>query len=129
MLRVILNSIVKRPPDRRREGRTGGISGSISISGRLYPLKDLSSRGFAVRGYRGELCPGDRVPLSLSLGRPGKGFDFVCQALVVRVERSRGELAGVFADLDAETREAIAAYVDVPPVPAYGEPAQALHSD
>ena len=129
MLRVILNSIVKRPPDRRRDGRAAGISGSVSLSGKLYHLKDLSSRGFAIRGYRGELCPGDRVPLSLSLGRSGEGLDFACQAVIVRVERGRGELAGVFADLDGETREAISDYIDVLPLPDYAEPPRAMHSD
>ncbi len=129
MLREIINSFVKRPPDRRREHRDRSITGSVSIGGRCYPLKDLTTRGFAVRAYRDEHCPGDRMPISLSLGRPADGLDFVCQAVVIRVDRAKGELAGVFADLDRAARDGIAEHIDGPPPPAYTDPAEALASD
>lgn len=93
--------------DRRLEPRGTRIDGRISLGGRHYPLKDWSRRGFSAVGVGAEHYPGDKVALSVEVDLGGEALSFDCSAVVVWVDRERGELAGVFIDLDRCVQEKI----------------------
>ncbi len=96
----------------RREGREFGITGEITINGSSYQLDNWSSSGFALADYKGPLIRGDHVEVEFKLQLDGGTIEFDCKSIIVRVDEVKRVLAGVFVEMDTDTRVIIANYFD-----------------
>lgn len=94
--------------EQRRETRLEALRGSVEIDGRFYPVKDWSVNGFLITSYSAPQVKGDRLNIKFTLPLPQGKLEFECEAIAVRVDEERNELAAVFVKLDGETRLAIA---------------------
>ncbi|WP_419904316.1 hypothetical protein [Kiloniella sp.] len=96
----------------RREGREFGVTGEIAINGTHYKIDNWSSSGFAVSDYEGPLIRGDHVDVEFQLQLEEGVIEFDCKSIIVRVDETRRILAGVFVEMDLDTRVIIANYFD-----------------
>ncbi|OUS12953.1 hypothetical protein A9Q97_05525 [Rhodospirillales bacterium 47_12_T64] len=96
----------------RREGREFGVLGDITFNETSYEIDNWSASGFAVSGYEGSLIRGDHIDVTFKLELDGGTIEFDCKAIIVRVEETRKILAGVFVEMDTDTRVTIANYFD-----------------
>ncbi len=99
-------------PEMRREIREPVSDGTAQIDGADCPLIDWSASGFLASGYRGAAKRGDRPELHFTVHLKGEPFYFHCKALIVRVDRAKQHVAGVFVDMDVEDRLAINQYFE-----------------
>ena len=98
--------------DRRREVREDVKFGTVEINGRSYPIRNWSSTGFLAQPCDFKCSEGDSVDIRFHVEIPGKTFRFDCKAILVRVDKKKQEVAGVFTMLDRETRVRIANHFD-----------------
>ncbi|WP_417453222.1 hypothetical protein [Kiloniella sp.] len=96
----------------RREGREFGASGTVTVYDVAYPLDNWSSSGFAITGYDGPLLRGDHITINFCLKLDGGTLEFDCKSIIVRIEPDKETLAGVFVEMNPETRILIANYFD-----------------
>ncbi|MFD2207531.1 hypothetical protein [Kiloniella antarctica] len=96
----------------RREGREFGITGEIIIDETPYKLSNWSSSGFAITNYEGLLIRGDHIDVKFKLILDGGALEFSCKSIIVRVDEVKKILAGVFVEMDTDTRVTIANYFD-----------------
>jgi len=94
--------------DRRRELREEVDLGTVEFGGQSYPVKNWSSTGFLAAPCQCKGREGDNVDIRFHVEVPGATMRFECKAILVRVDNSRGEAAGVFTMMDPETRVRIA---------------------
>ena len=100
-------------PERRRAPRVELKRGLAKIDSKTYPVKNVSTEGFVLTPYDGDLVTRQRVYLTLVLAIDGKEFDFATDAVVVRTDART--LAGRFNDLRRDARRAIEHYVTARP--------------
>lgn len=98
--------------DRRRETREAVSLGTVEIRGRSCPVKNWSATGFLAGPCDCGCVEGDSVDISFHVEIPGKSFRFECKAILVRVDKKSGEVAGVFTMMDRENRILIANHFD-----------------
>ena len=98
--------------ERRREGRERVTGGQVTIDGKICHLNNWSSSGFEAESYDGSHEVGDKVPISFFVEIAEGTQAFECQAIIVRVEREKGLIAGAFVHLDRADRVKLARYFD-----------------
>ena len=81
--------------------------GAVEIGGVTYPVKNWSARGFLAAPCDAGCKVTDRVSIAFSVGGAPDRITFRCRALVIRVDRERHELAGVFLSLDEQVLQKI----------------------
>ena len=82
--------------------------GTIVIDGATYALTGWSAAGYVVAGYAGSLRRGDHAQISASLLVAGETtINLSCGTIVVRADRRRHALEGVFTAMDSEARAAL----------------------
>jgi hypothetical protein len=91
--------------ERRRAPRVEPKRSVVKIDSKIYTVKNLSTRGFVLTPYEGDLVAHQRVYLTLVLPVGGEERDFATDAVVVR--RQSGTLAARFNDLRRDARRAI----------------------
>jgi hypothetical protein len=92
--------------DRRRAARIELKRGSVKVDSKTFTLKNLSTQGFLLTPYDGDLVARQRVYLTLTLQVDGQELDYATDAQVVRIDARN--LAGRFNDLRPDARRAIA---------------------
>jgi len=100
--------------DRRRAPRVELKHGVAKIDSKTFPVKNLSTQGFVLAPYEGDLIAHQRVYLTLVLAVNGKERDFATDAVVVRTGHQT--LAARFNDLRRDARRAIELYFQARPV-------------
>ena len=103
------------PEDRRRERREEVSDGTARFGGETYPLTDWSARGFCLEPCVTDHKIGDRLDIDFSVAIGDGRLEFNCRALVLRVDKERRQMAGIFATVDEETRQAIDEHFAVAP--------------
>ncbi len=103
------------PEDRRRERREEVSDGTARFGGETYPLTDWSARGFCLEPCVTDHKIGDRLDVDVSVPIGDGRLEFNCRALVLRVDKERRQMAGIFATVDEETRQAIDNYFTAAP--------------
>lgn len=94
--------------ERRAAPRVELKRGMAKIDSKTFSVKNLSTRGFVLESYQGDLVAHQRVYLTLVLAVGGEERDFATDAVVVRTdERS---LAARFNNLRRDARQAIEQY-------------------
>ncbi len=93
------------PVDRRRAPRIELRRAAAKVDSKTYPLKNLSTAGFLMTPYEGDLVAHQRVYLTLVLQIDGKEHDYLTDAHVVRL--AERNLAGRFIDLRPDARRLI----------------------
>jgi hypothetical protein len=91
--------------ERRRAQRIELKRGSAKVDSKTFALKNLSTAGFLLTPYQGDLIARQRVYLTLQLPVDGKEEDYSIDAQVVRIDD--GILAGRFNNLRPDARRAI----------------------
>jgi hypothetical protein len=94
--------------ERRRVPRVALKHGVAKIDSKSFPVKNLSTQGFVLEPYQGDLITHQRVYLTLVLAINGQERDFATDAVVVRAADQT--LAGRFSDLRHDARRAIEQY-------------------
>jgi len=107
MLRGILGKLF-RHAEKRRERREDVSRGMVEIDGCGYRVKNWSSTGFLASPCDCGRKEGDSVDIVFDIQAGGKALRFACKAIVVRA--GNGELAGVFAMMDRDSRMAVTSY-------------------
>jgi len=92
--------------DRRRAPRIELKRGSVKVDSKTFTLKNLSTQGFLLTPYDGDLVARQRVYLTLTLQVDGQELDYATDAQIVRIDARN--LAGRFNDLRPDARRAIA---------------------
>lgn len=100
--------LLPRGRDRRREPREAVTLGTVEIDGRHYTVKNWSSTGFLASPCDADHREGDTVDIRFGVQVPNRAITFSCKAIVVRVDRNAGELAGVFTMMDRDARILVA---------------------
>lgn len=98
--------------DRRRERREEVTLGTVEIGGRICPVKNWSATGFLAAPCDCKYRDGDSVDIRFEVDIPGKSVRFTCKAILVRVDRESGEVAGVFTMMDQDDRVLLADHFD-----------------
>jgi len=111
---------VRPTQERRRAPRVELRRGLIKIDSKTYPVKNLSTQGFVVTPYDGDLIAHQRVYLTLVLAVGDQERDFATDAVVVR--RQPGSLAGRFNDLRRDARRVIEQYFQAKPTKPARQP-------
>jgi hypothetical protein len=91
--------------DRRRAPRIELKQGTAKVDSKTFPLKNLSTTGFLLTPYQGDLIAHQRVYLTLLLPIDGAERDFLTDAQVVRLDANT--LAGRFNNLRPDARRTI----------------------
>ena len=91
--------------ERRRAPRIELKRGAVKVDSKTFSLKNLSTGGFLLTPYDGDLIARQRVYLTLLLQVDGKEQDYLTDAHVVRV--AERDLAGRFIDLRTDARRVI----------------------
>ena len=91
--------------DRRRAPRIELKRGSAKVDSKTFSLKNVSTQGFLLTPYDGDLVARQRVHLTLLLQVDGQEHDYAIDAQVVRLDARN--LAGRFNDLRPDARRAI----------------------
>jgi hypothetical protein len=99
--------------ERRRAPRVELKHGVVKIDSKTFPVKNLSTQGFVLAPYEGDLIAHQRVYLTLMLAVNGKQRDFATDAVVVRTDHQT--LAARFNDLRRDARRAIELYFQARP--------------
>jgi hypothetical protein len=94
--------------ERRHAPRVELKHGVAKIDSKTFPVKNLSTKGFVLEPYQGDLVAHQRVYLTLVLAVNGQERDFATDAVVVRTADQT--LAGRFNDLRHDARRAIERY-------------------
>jgi hypothetical protein len=94
--------------ERRTAPRVELKHGLAKIDSKTFPVKNLSTHGFVLGAYEGDLIAHQRVYLTLVLAVNGQELDFATDAVVVRT--SDRTLAGRFNNLRHDARRAIEQY-------------------
>ena len=100
------------PPERRREGRERVAGGTVEIDGQRYPVDNWSYTGFLAGPYAGPRKAGERVDVRFTVEADGQGFEFACQATMVRVDPASQKIVAAFVDMEAGTRAKLARHFD-----------------
>jgi len=95
--------------ERRAAPRVELKRGMAKIDSKTFAVKNLSTRGFVLDAYEGDLVAHQRVYLTLVLAVDGHERDFATDAVVVRT--GQRTLAGRFNDLRRDARRAIEQYL------------------
>ncbi len=93
---------------RRRAPVAAVVDGTVELDGASYPLKTCNSRGFVAASYDGGRKEGDKVAISFSAAVADERVEFACEAKVLGVDATQGELVGVFVGMDRDTRATLA---------------------
>ncbi len=99
--------------DRRRARRIELRGGTAKVDSKTFSLKNLSTAGFLVTLYQGDLIARQRVYLTLLLHVDGTQQDFDIDAQVVRIDADH--LAGRFNNLRPDARRTIERLLAKPP--------------
>ena len=91
--------------ERRHAPRVELQRASAKVDRKTFPLANLSTAGFLLGAYEGDLIARQRVYLTLLLEVDGQQHDYLTDAVVVRLSDKR--LAGRFGDLRRDARRAI----------------------
>jgi hypothetical protein len=104
---AFLNRKARQPQiqDRRRAARLELKRGSVKVDSKTFSLKNLSTAGFLLTAYQGDLIARQRVYLTLLLPVDGQERDFPTDAQVVRINQH--DLACRFNDLRPDARRTI----------------------
>ena len=94
-----------RMQDRRRAPRIEPKVASAKVDSKTFSLKNVSTAGFLLTPYQGDLIARQRVYMTLLLQIDGKEQDFDIDAQVVRIDAQT--LAGRFNDLRPDARRTI----------------------
>ena len=97
---------------RRRELRDSEATGTVTIEGEDFPLRDWSSSGFSITDCKREFKRNARVDIDFSVQHSEGSLGFACKAIIVRRDENSGEVAGAFVEMAREDRVAVAAYFD-----------------
>lgn len=108
----VLEALTAWRRDRRREFRENVDAGAVTFGGRSYPVKNWSSTGFLAAPCKCSCRKGDTVDIHFRVEFPGKTVQFDSQAMLVRVDEARGEVAGVFTMMDRDSRRELANHFD-----------------
>ncbi len=95
---------------RRRESRDPDATGTVTIEGESYPLRDWSSSGFGVFSCALEFEENARVPIDVNVTHSKGTLTFSCKAVIVRSNSESGEVAGAFVEMSRDDRVAVAEY-------------------
>ncbi len=114
-LQEVAEDIVAAPREQRRERREDVSDGTARFEGETYPLTNWSARGFCLEPCVTDHKIGDRLDVDFSVAIDDGRLDFNCRALVLRVDKERRQMAGIFATVDEETRQAIDDFFAVAP--------------
>ena len=96
--------------ERRRAPRIELKRGGAKVDSKTFVLKNVSTQGFLLEAYDGDLIARQRVYLTLMLPVDGQELDYRTDAQVVRIDARN--LAGRFNDLRPDARRAIERMVD-----------------
>jgi hypothetical protein len=94
--------------ERPRAPIAAAVDGTVELDGASYPLKTCNSRGFVAASYDGGRKEGDKVAISFSAAVADERVEFACDAKVLGVDATQGELVGVFVGMDRDTRATLA---------------------
>ena len=108
-LRKLLFGTVR---EKRREPRYEVTDGTVQIHGETYPVNNWSSRGFLASSYAADCKVTERVGINFSVPLADRRLEFSCRAIVLRIDKDKQELVGIFAMLDEATQTAIAQHFD-----------------
>ena len=98
--------------ENRREPRYQVTDGTVQIHGETYPVNNWSSRGFLASSCTADCKVTERVEIKFSVPLADRRLEFGCLAIVLRIDKDKQELAGIFAKLDEATQTAIAQHFD-----------------
>ena len=106
------NADKEETTQRRRELRDSEITGTVTIEGEDFTLRDWSSSGFSVTDCKLEFETNARVDIDFSVTHSQGSLGFACKAIMVRRDEESCEAAGAFVEMAKEDRVAVAAYFD-----------------
>ncbi len=84
--------------------------GTVVIDDQIYPLKNLSTRGFLASSYTGDHKEGARILVRFSVLFVERQLKFSGEARVIRVDAERQELAGLLVVMDEDWNDAFSRY-------------------
>ncbi|MBI3516240.1 MAG: hypothetical protein HY060_19585 [Proteobacteria bacterium] len=91
--------------ERRHAPRIALKRASAKVDSKTFPLANVSTTGFLLGAYEGDLIARQRVYLTLMIEVDGQPQDYLTDAVVVRL--SDKSLAGRFGNLRRDARRAI----------------------
>lgn len=107
-MRQTLHGPGSSPQDRRQMPRIELKHGSAKVDSKTYRLKNISTTGFLLQPYRGDMVPRQRVYLKLIIMVNGQEREFAVDAFVVRVVGD--SLAARFFSLRPDARRVIESF-------------------
>ncbi len=90
---------------RRLEERFDAAGATATINGKTYPVRDWNSRGLAIVDYEGRHERGERLRVTVQAPASYGGGTFETGLFVVRYDRERQLLAGVYVSYERETAQ------------------------
>ncbi len=98
--------------DRRRDPREDVDDGSVEIHGQIFPVKNWSAHGFMAKPCDVGCNIADELDVKIVMRFASEVIEFNCQAIVVRIDKKRLELAAALVKLDDAARLAVASHFD-----------------
>ncbi len=93
---LLSNHLSATEKNRRQERREEVDYGSVEIDGHTYPVKNWSTRGFMAKPCDIDCNIADRLDVKIAIRFVIEKVEFGCDAIVVRTDKKRQELAAAF---------------------------------